>query len=190
MNTDGLQYLQLKGRAMGWLVLGNRARALEVFSDMLALRPNDAYALASRAHVLAQFGRRDAAIADAQALTQAHPQRSAADWFNLAYLLEDAARYAEAEHAFRSAVTLDPHLDRAWYGLGLVLVQLQRLDEAVDAFKRCIELQPMSPHGWYELARIHADRQEPDEARRIIRHLQDFEPKIAAQLERETGLAP
>jgi hypothetical protein len=33
-------------------------------------------------------------------------------------------------------------------------------------------------------------RREPEAARRIIRHLQGFEPKVAAQLQRETGLAP
>ena len=48
----------------------------------------------------------------------------------------------------------------------------------------------MSPYGWYQLARVHMDRHEPDEARKIIRHLKGFEPKVAAQLERETGLAP
>jgi hypothetical protein len=46
----------------------------------------------------------------------------------------------------------------------------------------------MSPFGWYQLARVHVDRQEPDEAVKIIRHLKGFEPKVAAQLERETGL--
>jgi hypothetical protein len=46
----------------------------------------------------------------------------------------------------------------------------------------------MSPYGWYQLARIHVDRKEPDEAVKIIRHLKGFEPKVAAQLERETGL--
>jgi hypothetical protein len=46
----------------------------------------------------------------------------------------------------------------------------------------------MSPYGWYQLARVHVDRQEPDEAAKIIRHLRKFEPKVAAQLERETGL--
>jgi len=63
---------------------------------MLSLWPGDAYALASRAHVRAARGARDLAIADAQALVARHPQRSAADWFNLAYLLEDAGRYDEA----------------------------------------------------------------------------------------------
>ena len=48
----------------------------------------------------------------------------------------------------------------------------------------------MSPYGWYQLARVQVDRHEPEEAREIIRHLKGFEPKVAAQLERETGLAP
>jgi hypothetical protein len=46
----------------------------------------------------------------------------------------------------------------------------------------------MSPYGWYQLARVHVDRKEPDEAVKIIRHLHGFEPKVATQLERETGL--
>jgi Tfp pilus assembly protein PilF len=83
---------------------------------------------------------------------------------------------------------LSPALDRAWYGLGLVLIRLRRFDEAVDALRKNTELQPMSPYGWYQLARVHVDRHEPDEAAKIIRHLKGFEPKVAAQLERETGL--
>ena len=179
---------QLRARAMAWLVLGRQDRAEGVFTEMLALWPDDAYALASRAHVRAQIGRRDEAIDDAQRLVAAHPARSAADWFNLAFLLDEAQRVAEAESAFRRAVELDPKLDRAWYGLGLTLIRQGRLDEAVAALKRNTELQPMSPYGWYQLARIQVDRQRPDEAVKIIRHLEGFEPKVAAQLKRETGL--
>jgi tetratricopeptide (TPR) repeat protein len=86
------------------------------------------------------------------------------------------------------ATELAPKLDRAWYGQGLVLIRLQRYDEAVAALKRNTELQPMSPYGWYQLARVHVDRHNPEEAVKIIRHLKGFEPKVAAQLERETGL--
>jgi Tfp pilus assembly protein PilF len=60
----------------------------------------------------------------------------------------------------------------------------------VAALKRNTELQPMSPYGWYQLARVQVDRQQPDEARKIIRHLKGFEPKVADQLVRETGLDP
>ncbi|MEW6706770.1 MAG: tetratricopeptide repeat protein [Pseudomonadota bacterium] len=190
LNGSGFDYWRLKLRAILWLLLGRRAAAEAVFGEILAQWPADAYALASRAHVRAQRGLREAAIADAQALVAAHPDRSAADWFNLAFLLEDAGRHEEAEASFRRAVTLDPKLDRAWYGLGLTLIRLQRLDEAAAALKRNTELQPMSPYGWYQLARVHMDRQEPDKTRRIIAHLKGFEPKVAAQLERETGLVP
>jgi tetratricopeptide (TPR) repeat protein len=184
-----IDYLWLKWRAMAALVIGRNAAAEAVFDEMIRRWPTDAYALASRAHLQAQAGRRDAAIADAQAVVAAHPQRSAADWFNLAFLLDEAGRPDEAEPAFRRALELDPKLDRAWYGLGLSLIRMQRYDEAVAALKRNTELQPMSPYGWYQLARVHVDRQHPEEAEKIIRHLEGFEPKVAAQLKRETGLA-
>lgn len=177
-------------RAMALLTIGLRNAAEVVFTRMLARWPDDAYALASRAHLRAELGRRSQAIADQQRLVQVHPGRSAADWFNLAYLFDEAERYDEAEPAFRRAVELDPKLDRAWYGLGLALIRQQRLDEAVEALKRNTELQPMSPFGWYQLARVHVDRQKPEEAQKIIRHLKGFEPKVADQLARETGLAP
>jgi predicted Zn-dependent protease len=181
-------YRLAKLRAMALLVFGRDAAAERVFDEMLERWPGDAYALASRAHLRAKRGARAEAIADAQALVAAHPERSAADWFNLAFMLEAADRLDEAEAAFRRAVALDPKLDRAWYGLGLTLIRMQRFDEAVPALKRNTELQPMSPYGWYQLARVHMDRHRPDEAREIIAHLKGFEPKVAAQLERETGL--
>ena len=190
MTAGRLDYWRLKLHALGCLLVGRRDAAHASFSSMLALWPNNAYVLSSRAHLSAQMGRPEAALADAQALTAAHPTRSAGDWFNLGFLLDQAGRLDEAESAFRRALTLDPKLDRGWYGLGLVLIRLRRLDEALAALKRNTELQPMSPYGWYQLARLHVDRQDPDEARRIIGHLKGFEPKFAAQLERETGLKP
>ncbi len=187
---SGFDWWRLKWRAIVMLIFNRREAALDAFDAMLARWPDDAYALASRAHVLAQLGRRDDAIADAQRLTALYPQRSAGDWFNLAFLLDEAGRLDEAEAAFRRALALDDKLDRAWYGLGLTLIRQQRYDEAVAALERNTKLQPMSPYGWYQLARAHVDRHDPEAARKIIRHLQGFEPKVAAQLQRETGLAP
>ncbi|WP_088280128.1 tetratricopeptide repeat protein [Ideonella sp. A 288] len=188
--SRGLPHLLLRLQAMTWLVLGRREQARSVFDSMLQRWPADAYALASRAHLHAQCGHPHLALADARALVQHHPAANAAHWFNLAYLLEAEGQLSEAEAAFREAVGQDPALDRAWYGLGLVLIRLGRYDDAVAALKRNTELQPMSPYGWYQLARVHMDRHDPEATRKIIRHLHGFEPKVAAQLERETGLAP
>jgi len=189
MKQGGFDYWRLKLRAIVLLVFGRNAAAEDVFDAMVRTWPQDAYALASRAHLRAQRGAKDESIADYQALVAAHPARAPADWFNLAFTLESASRLEEAETAFRRAISFDDKFDRAWYGLGLTLIQLGRHEEAVAALKRNTELQPMSPYGWYQLARVHVDRQDPDEARKIIRHLKGFEPKVAAQLERETGLA-
>ena len=179
----------LKLRAQACLVFGFGRAAEAVFDAMLARWPSDAYALASRSHLRAQRGETELAIADSERLVAAHPERRAADWFNLAFLRDSLQRVEPAEEAFRRALALDPKLDRAWYGLALTLIRQGRLDDAVAALKRNTELQPMSPFGWYQLARVHAERSEPDKARRVIAHLKRFEPKVAAQLERETGLA-
>jgi tetratricopeptide (TPR) repeat protein len=189
LSSPDWTYRWLKLQAMGLLVLG-RERAAEAVFDRLLLRwPDDAYGLASRSHLRAQAGRIVPAVEDAQRLVAMHPERSAADWFNLAFLRDRADDPAGAEPAFRRALALDPKLDRAWYGLALSLIRLGRLDDAADALRRNTELQPMSPYGWYQLARVHVDRREPEKARRIIAHLRGFEPKVAAQLARETGLA-
>jgi Tfp pilus assembly protein PilF len=185
--TSTLRYRGLKWRAMANLFLGRREQAMGLFEDMLREFPGDLYALASKAHLQAQSGNGAAALRSMEVLLRAQPDNGT-HWFNYGFVLEEAGDFERAESAFRRATELSPKLDRAWYGLGLVLIRLQRLDEAVAALKRNTQLQPMSPYGWYQLARTHVDRQEPEEARKIIRHLQRFEPKVAAQLERETGI--
>ena len=186
-DSDG-QWL-LKLRAIAALLFNRHRAAIRAFDLMLQGAPRNAYALAGRAHAHAQLGNNAEAIRDLRSLVGFHPGRSAADWFNLAYLLEEQGEVAAAESAFRKALALDAKLDRARYGLGLVLIRQHRFDEAAAALKRNTELQPMSPYGWYQLARVHMDRKQPDEARRIIAHLRNFEPKVAAQLEREIGAA-
>jgi len=182
-----LHFNWLKAMARLALLLGRREDALRQFEAINAVDPRNVYALASRAQVEDQLGHAARAIELQRLLTRTVPDQAHA-WFNLGFMLEKADQLEEAQTAFREATRLSPALDRAWYGLGLVLIRLRRFDEAVDALRKNTELQPMSPYGWYQLARVHVDRHEPDEAAKIIRHLKGFEPKVAAQLERETGL--
>ncbi|MDP3812713.1 MAG: tetratricopeptide repeat protein [Hydrogenophaga sp.] len=179
------KFMQLQIRAL--VLFGQRLRALERVGDLLGSNAADSYALATRAHLLAELGDKTGAQQALQQLVAAQPDQPAG-WFNLGYLSEEMGHLEQAETAFRRATELDPQLDRAWYGLALSLIRQRRFDEAVTALRKNTELQPMSPYGWYQLARVHVDRQEPDEAAKIIRHLRKFEPKVAAQLERETGL--
>jgi tetratricopeptide (TPR) repeat protein len=174
--------------AASWLLLGRRAPALATYDRLLQRWPDDAAARAGRAHLLAQLGRRDEAIADAQALVDHHPQRRADDWFNLAFLLEAAGALDRAEPAFERCLALNPAHDRACYGLGLVLLRQRRFDEAAAALRRSTVLQPLGPHAWVQLARLHMQRDEGDAALRIVEHLSGFEPAVAAGLARELGV--
>lgn len=174
-------------RAKVLLFTGMRGAAKTVFLDMVKRWPNDVLALNSLAYDAIQ-NRNPAVALDYYArVLKLQPQVSNAH-FNHAFVAEELGQLSLAEEGFRAALRIEEKMDRAWYGLGLVLVRQGRLDEALDALKRNTKLQPMSPFGWYQMARVHMDLQQPEEARAVIRHLKGFEPKVAAQLERETGL--
>jgi tetratricopeptide (TPR) repeat protein len=187
MTNINLKWQLHKWRAIIFILFGRKALAIETFEDMLADYPNDGYALGSLAHLYAEIGDKQASINMYKKLV-AKPDAPAFSWYNLGFLQEEMKQIADAEFSFRRALELNEKLDQAWYGLGLVLIQQQRFEEAIKALKRNTQLQPMSPYAWYQLARVHMDRQEPEETVKIIRHLKGFEPKFAAQLERETGL--
>jgi Tfp pilus assembly protein PilF len=174
-------------RAKILLFIGLRPMARAVFESILQKAPNDLLALNSMAydamqggHLVQALGYFDRALAISQDKSNAH--------FNHAFVCEELGRLDDAERGFRAAIAIEEKMDRAWYGLGLVLVRQGRLEEALSVLKRNTQLQPMSPFGWYQLARVHVDLKQTDEARAVIRHLKGFEPKVAAQLERETGL--
>ncbi len=183
-----IQYKLMRVWARVLLRLEQFDAAQAVFERMSAMKPEDDYPRASIAYLLTITDRKAQAFAILERLTQTHAGVGM-HWFNLGFLQEEKGLFEEARRSFSKAVELRPDIDRAWYGLGLVLIRLERFDEAIKALKQNTKLQPMSPYGWYQLARVHMDRQEPDEARKIIRHLKGFEPKVAAQLERETGIS-
>lgn len=183
------RYQHWKVRGIVLLGVGRSVPALACFDAMLALRPLDSCGLASRAHARAQLRNLAGAVADLRLLTQVQP-RSATAWFNLGYALQQQGQSGEAESAFECALAINPQLDRAWYGLALALMEASRLPEAVQALDRNTALQPMSPYGWYRLAQVRLAMGQPEEALRVIAHLRQFEPRVAARFERETGLVP
>ena len=184
MKAGALNQFFLRVRAMGLLACGRRRTALAVFDGMLQSRPDDVHALASRSHICAQLGFFDAAIESLQKLVALKPKDAAA-WFNLAYVLQQAGHDTKAEHAFRCAVSFDERMDRAWYGLGLSLMRQQKFFEAITALKKTTALQPLSPYGWFRLAEAHTALGQVDDAAKVLAHLKQFEPRVAAQLQRQ-----
>jgi tetratricopeptide (TPR) repeat protein len=177
----------LHWRAKIFLFLGMRVSARQVFEDVLQYVPKDVLALNSLGYAAMHDKNFVLALTYFDQVAELSAESSNAH-FNQAFVCEELGRLEDAERGFRAAIAIEEKMDRAWYGLGLVLVRQGRLEEAVIALKRNTKLQPMSPFGWYQLARVHLDLKQADEALAVIRYLKGFEPKVANQLERETGL--
>ncbi len=181
-----LLWLRLKAKAL--LVLGLRDSARLVFEEILVRFAHDVQAIDSLGYHALSEGDHSTALAYFERAVALSPESSNAH-FNLGFVLEGLGRSALAEQAFRRSLALDDKMDRAWYGLGLALVRQRCFVEAIEAFKRNTTLQSMSPFAWYQMARVYMEMNQPDEALTVMRHLNGFEPKVAAQLERETGLS-
>ena len=171
-----------------WCVLFRRRDvALEYYGKMLELDPGDPQALGSIAFQTAHQGRKREALAVFDRLLAVKPGDAEAH-FNRGFLLQDLNDHEGAMAAFKRAIALDPEHDRAHYGLALSLISTRCLEEALAPLKKNTKLQPMSPYGWYQLARVQHELGRSEETQQVLDHLAKFEPKIARQLERETGL--
>jgi tetratricopeptide (TPR) repeat protein len=186
--------MKLRLRRWFWLELAKWSQgfrrsdsALRYYGLALACAPEDPDIEASIGFVLAEAGRKRDALARFDRAVRLKPGWAEAS-FNRGYLLQELNDHDAAIEAFDQALVHNPDHDRALYGKALSLIALRRGDDAVAPLERNTRLQPMSPFGWYQLARVQFDRGKPEKTQAIIEHLARFEPKVAAQLARETGL--
>lgn len=161
------------------LALGLTAAAGRGLSAVLRLSPGDAWALASRAHWHGAQGQWPQALADAEALVALHPQRAAADAFNLGFAREACGQIAAAEAAFGQALQWQPTLAVAWLGLARVQAQQGRAEAALAALARHAELQPWAPDGRVAQVTLLMQWQRLAEAQHAWDALRSFEPRAA-----------
>jgi Flp pilus assembly protein TadD len=172
----------------GWArVFGAKGAGRQMLESLRAEHPDDPAVLAQVAFALAEEKRWREALELMSRAAELKPG-DVETRFNRAYLMQQLDDHTGAAAAFREALELAPDHDRALYGLALSLISLKQLDEAVPVLERNTKLQPMSPYGWYQLGRVQFNRGKADKTAAIIAHLNTFEPKVAAQLARDTGL--
>jgi tetratricopeptide (TPR) repeat protein len=168
-------------------VFGRGDTAVKYYKLALDARPEDPVVLASIGFELARQDRKREALAWFDRAVAARPDY-AEGHFDRGFLLQELNDPEGAIAAFDQALKFNPDHDRALYGKALSLIGLRRHDEAIAPLEKNTKLQPFSPFGWYQLGRVQFDRGKPQKTQAIIEHLATFEPKVAAQLARETGL--
>jgi tetratricopeptide (TPR) repeat protein len=169
------------------VVLRKPEIAHEYWQKMLADKPNDARVLAMIAHQRVLEGNEAEAISTYEKILLINPKDSVS-LFNFGYLLQKHGEHQRAIKLFKNAIEINPKLDQAWFGQGLSYVALQDDAAAIPCFKSTNKLQPMSPHGYYELAKAQHRTNDLNACEKTMRRLKDFDPKVAAQLEDETGI--
>jgi tetratricopeptide (TPR) repeat protein len=172
----------------GWArVVGANGLAQRMLETLRSEFPDDPRVLASLGFLYTQQDRRREALALFDRAAALRPD-DAELHFDRAFLFQSLNDHERAIEAFHRVLAINADHDRALYGLALSLISLRRLDEAVPPLEKNTKLQPMSPYGWYQLGRVQFERGKRDKTQAIIAHLAKFEPKVAAQLARETGM--
>jgi len=187
VRTSGFTIWYWRQMATWSRLLKRDEMAVEYWERIVAARPRDALPLGALAHLKAAVGRRPEAVELLRAALAIDASK-AGTWYNLGFLQQEEQRHDEAIASFDRAIALDAKLDMAYYGKALSLIKTGRLDEAIGPLKKNIELQPMSPFGFYQLAHVYHRLQQPERVAKTIRRLAGFEPQVARQLERETGV--
>ncbi|MFM7426049.1 MAG: tetratricopeptide repeat protein, partial [Elainella sp.] len=91
-------------------------------------------------------------------------QPDAFQWHQLAEVLSQLGRWAEAVTAYRQAITLDPSFSWSHHNLGAALLQLEQWPQAAAAFESAIALHPDFVWSHYNLGEARTQLAEWDGA--------------------------
>ncbi len=92
--------------------------------------------------------------------------------------------YPEAENAFKTAITLDPKLERPHYELGdLYLLGFHKPKDAIGAYRDALAINPNDSRVHYTLANALAEAGQLDEAQAQLEEVSRLEPKNTAMLQ-------
>ncbi|MBU0799306.1 MAG: tetratricopeptide repeat protein, partial [Alphaproteobacteria bacterium] len=137
--------------------------AVQLISEAVKRRPEEAEYLANLGESLRRLGRFDEAqkyLSEAVSLDATHANALA----NLGALHADRGNLAEAEIWMRKAIALNPHNAGAQYNLGNNLKAQGRLDEALACFEAAISVQPAYVDALHQIAAIHQAQDRLEDA--------------------------
>jgi len=168
---------------------GDRARAVALYREAVALAPHSADAWYNLASALQESGHAaEAEIAIAEAAKR-DPDRPEA--FNLrGAALAERGELAGAEGEFRKALAADPRNARAWNNLGNVLRVTNRNEEAIAAYERAVDASPQYADALNGLGAALVETSRYADALRAFDAALQVDPSLyQAQLNRALALA-
>ena len=160
-DPDNAEALHLLGYL--WFQKGEAARAVQLISRAIELKPSNPGYRYNRALILQQTGKFDAAAADFQQVAALAPADVGA-WEGLGETLLTLGRAEEALQAYDSALALQPASAELNSNRGVALRVIGRLDEALIAQDRALAADPRYSEGWSNRGNVLKDLGRLDEA--------------------------
>jgi len=142
--------------------------AIEEFSRLLEISPENAQGLYNMGLALKAGGKRDRAREYFLRALDRDPNLAEAH-NNVGLLLMAQGHFREARPQFFAALRIDPLLSEAHENLGVVLVQEEELDLAIEHFEKALDLSPERPELYNNLGAAMDLQGRRQEAIRLYR---------------------
>jgi tetratricopeptide (TPR) repeat protein len=143
--------------AVGRILHGRHADAIDLLRRALAIRPHDALIHNNLGSALRANGESDDAIVAFRTACELAPTLAAA-WFNLGKTQKMLARTDDAQVSLERVLELAPGHVPARVVLADNLKALGRIDEAIAAYREALRLRPRSAQAWWGLANLKTRR--------------------------------
>jgi tetratricopeptide (TPR) repeat protein len=160
------------GNSSGWLTLGlfledqeRYEEAASAYEKSIQADRNNGAAHAARGHLMARRLKLDDSAGEAYREATKSSPWAAEGWAGLGWFLHSRRRNpAEAEHAYRTALSIEPADTTSWDNLGLLLKQEGRREEAEQAYCRALAADPTYDEALKGLSSLMGDRRSHEEA--------------------------
>ena len=121
--------------------LGEKVKALELFSKAIELNPEDAAAYYNRGNSYAELKQYEKAIEDYSRAIALNPEDAAA-YINRGNSYADLKQYEKAIKDYSRAIELNPEYTAAYYNRGNSYADLKQYEKAIADYSKAIELNP------------------------------------------------
>lgn len=127
--------------------------------------------------VFLNAGQIQQSLENLEAGVRMYPENMKAN-YNYALALEAAARFREAEAAYRRSIASDPNYSDAYINLGNLYARQGRLDEAVRSYENAIAVAPNEPGGYVNLGVVCYGSGKKDRARTLFSSALHLDPDL------------
>ncbi|HUI08406.1 MAG TPA: tetratricopeptide repeat protein [Verrucomicrobiae bacterium] len=120
---------------------GHVSEAIQIYEDVLRIRPDFAQAHNNLGAALEKIGRRQEAMGQYEQAVHIKPDYALAH-YNLGVALGQAGKTQEAILHLKLALQLKPDYAEAHYSLGLAMAHLGRIQEAIGHWQQALRIRP------------------------------------------------